>query len=52
MAAYIVVQIKITRPDGWPEYREEVSRLAAEGTSDAGRLGVHPRSMAAVLGVR
>jgi uncharacterized protein YbjT (DUF2867 family) len=30
----------------------EVSRLAAEGTSDAGRLGVHPRSMAAVLGVR
>ena len=30
MAAYIVVQIKITRPDGWPEYREEVSRLAAE----------------------
>jgi uncharacterized protein YbjT (DUF2867 family) len=30
----------------------EVSRVAAEGTSDAGRLGVHPRSMAAVLGVR
>jgi uncharacterized protein YbjT (DUF2867 family) len=30
----------------------EVARVAAEGTSDAGRLGVHPRSMAAVLGVR
>ena len=30
----------------------EVSRVAAQGTSDAGRLGVHPRSMAAVLGVR
>jgi NADH dehydrogenase len=29
----------------------EVTRLAAEGTSDAGRLGVHPRSMAAMLGL-
>jgi NADH dehydrogenase len=29
----------------------EVTRVAAEGTTDAGRLGVHPRSMAAVLGV-
>ncbi len=29
----------------------EVSQVAAEGTSDAGRLGVHPRSMAAVLGI-
>jgi NADH dehydrogenase len=29
----------------------EVTRVAAAGTSDAGRLGVHPRSMAAVLGI-
>jgi len=29
----------------------EVTRLAAHGTADAGRLGVHPRSMAAVLGL-
>jgi NADH dehydrogenase len=29
----------------------EVTRVAADGTRDAGRLGVHPRSMAAVLGI-
>ena len=32
MPAYMIVQIKITREDGWPEYREQVSRLfAAQG---------------------
>jgi NADH dehydrogenase len=30
----------------------EVTRVAAAGTSDANRLGVHPRSMASVLGLR
>ncbi len=36
----------------WDELElKEVSMLAAAGTSDAGRLGVHPRSMAAVLGL-
>ena len=30
MAAYVMVQIKITRPDGWPEYREQVGPLAAK----------------------
>jgi uncharacterized protein (DUF1330 family) len=29
MPAYMIVQIKITREDGWPEYREQVSRLFA-----------------------
>jgi hypothetical protein len=35
MPAYMIVQIKITREDGWPEYREQVSRLFAAhgGTS-------------------
>lgn len=26
-AAYMIVQIKITREDGWPEYRQQVSEL-------------------------
>lgn len=30
MAAYIVVQIKITKPDGWTEYREQVAPLIAK----------------------
>ena len=29
MAAYMIVQIKITREDGWPEYRKQVSELFA-----------------------
>ena len=27
MAAYMIVQIKITREEGWPEYRQQVSEL-------------------------
>jgi uncharacterized protein (DUF1330 family) len=27
MSAYMIVQIKITRPQGWPEYREAVGPL-------------------------
>ena len=27
MPAYMIVQIKITREDGWPEYRKQVSEL-------------------------
>ena len=30
MAAYMIVQIKITREDGWPEYRKQVSELFAK----------------------
>jgi uncharacterized protein (DUF1330 family) len=30
MAAYMIVQIKITREEGWPEYRQEVAKLFAE----------------------
>jgi len=30
MAAYIIVQIKMTKPEGWPEYREQAARLIAE----------------------
>ncbi len=30
MAAYMIVQIKITREDGWPEYRKQVSELFAQ----------------------
>ncbi len=30
MPAYMIVQIKITREDGWPEYREQVSKLFAQ----------------------
>lgn len=29
MAAYLVVLIKITREEGWPEYRQQVSDLFA-----------------------
>ena len=29
MPAYMIVQIKVTREEGWPEYREQVSRLFA-----------------------
>ena len=29
MAAYMIVQIKITREEGWPEYRQHVSELFA-----------------------
>jgi uncharacterized protein (DUF1330 family) len=30
MAAYMIVQIKITREEGWPEYRKQVSELFAQ----------------------
>ena len=30
MPAYMIVQIKITREEGWPEYRKEVSALFAK----------------------
>lgn len=30
MAAYMIVQIKITREEGWPEYRQQVSELFAK----------------------
>jgi hypothetical protein len=30
MAAYMIVQIKITREEGWPEYRQQVSELFAQ----------------------
>jgi uncharacterized protein (DUF1330 family) len=30
MPAYIVVQIKITKQDGWAEYREQVAPLIAK----------------------
>ena len=30
MPAYIIVQIKITKPDGWAEYREQVSALVGK----------------------
>ena len=30
MPAYMIVQIKITRQDGWEPYRAEVSKLFAE----------------------
>jgi uncharacterized protein (DUF1330 family) len=29
MPAYMIVQIKVTREEGWPEYREQVSKLFA-----------------------
>ena len=29
-AAYMIVLIKITREDGWPEYRQQVSELFAK----------------------
>ena len=29
-AAYMIVQIKITREEGWPEYRKQVAELFAE----------------------
>lgn len=29
-AAYLIVQIKITREKGWPEYRQKVSELFAQ----------------------
>ena len=29
-AAYMIVQIKITREEGWPEYRQQVSELFAK----------------------
>jgi uncharacterized protein (DUF1330 family) len=29
-AAYMIVLIKITREDGWPEYRKQVSELFAQ----------------------
>ena len=29
-AAYLVALVKITSPDGWPEYRERVPQLVAE----------------------
>jgi uncharacterized protein (DUF1330 family) len=28
--AYLIVQIKITREEGWPEYRQQVSALFAK----------------------
>jgi uncharacterized protein (DUF1330 family) len=56
MAAYLIVLIKITREEGWPEYRKQVSELfaahggrylvrggpvvALEGTYDGRRLVV------------
>ena len=30
MAAYMIVQIKITREEGWPEYRQQDSELFAQ----------------------
>jgi uncharacterized protein (DUF1330 family) len=30
LAAYMIVQIKITREDGWPEYRKQVSELFSQ----------------------
>jgi len=30
MAAYIIVQIKITKPDGWAEYREQLTSLVGK----------------------
>ena len=30
MPAYMIVQIKITREEAWPEYREQVSKLFAQ----------------------
>ena len=29
-AAYMIVQIKITREEGWPEYRQRVADLFAQ----------------------
>ena len=29
-AAYIIVQIRITREEGWPEYRQKVAGLFAK----------------------
>jgi uncharacterized protein (DUF1330 family) len=29
-AAYLIVQIKITREEGWPEYRQKVAELFAK----------------------
>jgi uncharacterized protein (DUF1330 family) len=29
-AAYLIVQIKITREEGWPEYRQKVTKLFAQ----------------------
>ena len=31
MPAYMTVQIKITREEGWPEYRQEVAKLGQHG---------------------
>jgi uncharacterized protein (DUF1330 family) len=55
MPAYMIVQIKVTREEGWPEYREQVSRLFAahggvlEGSHDGRRLVVFEFPSMAVI---